>query len=94
MIVTQKFAACRKERDQLKQENKELQDENMQLTSNIRQMVPSFSNTSGSFPMINELQHIVSEFYKVECQDVFFDVLSLELNLEGVIYFFQNIIIP
>jgi hypothetical protein len=60
----------------------------MQLQSNIRQMVPSFSNTSGSFPMINELQHIVSEFYKVDCQDVFFDVLSLELNLEGVIYFF------
>jgi hypothetical protein len=54
-------------------------------------MVPCFSNTSTSFPMLNELQHIASEFYKVDCQDVFFDVLSLELNLEGVIYFFQNI---
>ena len=41
---------------------------------------------------MNELQHIASEFYKVECQDVFFDVLSLELNLEGVVYFYQNII--
>jgi len=44
--------------------------------------------------MMNELQAIVSEFYKVECQDVFFDVLSLELNLEGVIYFFQNVVQP
>jgi len=83
---------CRKERDSFKSENKDLQEENMQLQSNIRQMVPCFSNTSGGFPMLNELQAIVSEFYKVDCQDVFFDVLSLELNLEGVIYFFQNVV--
>lgn len=91
-IITQKFANCRKERDQLKQENKELQEENMQLSSSIRQMVPCFSNTSTAFPMMNEMQQIASEFYKVDCQDVFFDVLSLELNLEGVVYFYQNII--
>lgn len=42
--------------------------------------------------MLNELQHIASEFYKVDCQDVFFDVLSLELNLEGVVFFYQNVL--
>lgn len=40
--------------------------------------------------MMNELSNSVSEFYKCDCQDVFFDVLSAELNLEGVVYFFQN----
>ena len=72
----------------MKSENKELTDENLQLQSNIRQMVPSFSNTSTSFPMMNELQANVSEFYKVDCQDVFFDVLSMELNLDGVVFFY------
>ena len=55
-------------------------------------MVPSFSNTSSAFPMQNELSNIVSEFYKCDCQDVFFDLLCPELNLDGVIYFFQNTI--
>ena len=40
--------------------------------------------------MFNELVNMVGEFYKCDCQDVFFDVLSSELNLEGVVYFFQN----
>ena len=40
--------------------------------------------------MFNELTNSVSEFYKCDCQDVFFDVLSSELNLEGVVYFFNN----
>ena len=55
-------------------------------------MVPCASNTSQSFPMFNELNNAVSEFYKCHCQDVFFDVLSSELNLDGVIYFYQNTI--
>lgn len=53
-------------------------------------MVPCPSNTSQSFPMFNELNNIVSEFYKCDSQDIFFDVLSSELNLEGVVYFYQN----
>jgi hypothetical protein len=57
----------RKERDQLKQENKELQEEVLQLQSSMRQMVPCFSNTSQAFPMLNELSCMVSEFYKVDC---------------------------
>lgn len=53
-------------------------------------MVPCFSNTSSAFPMQNEMSNIVSEFYKCDCQDVFFDLLCPELNLEGVVFFFQN----
>jgi FtsZ-binding cell division protein ZapB len=89
-IVTQKFANVRKERDQLKQENKELQDEVLSLQSSIRNMVPCSSNTSSAFPMMNELQNLASEFYKCDCQDVFFDLLCPELNLDGVVFFFQN----
>jgi FtsZ-binding cell division protein ZapB len=91
-VITQKFVAARKERDQLKQENKELQEEVLSLQSNIRNMVPCFSNTSSAFPMQNELQNIVSEFYKCDCQDVFFDLLCPELNLDGVVFFYQNTI--
>lgn len=58
--VTQKFSHARKERDSLKRENKELQEEVLSLQSNIRQMVPGFSNTSCSFPMFNELLNKVS----------------------------------
>lgn len=92
--ITQKFTAVRKERDTLKQENKELQEEVLQLQSSIRNMVPCFSNTSSAFPMQNELSNIVSEFYKCDCQDCFFDILSTDLNLEGVVYFFQNTLPP
>ena len=91
-VITQKFVNVRKERDQFKQENKELQEEVLSLQSSIRQMVPCFSNTSSAFPMQNEMQSIVSEFYKCDCQDVFFDLLCPELNLDGVIYFFQTTI--
>ena len=44
--------------------------------------------------MFNELTNKVGEFYKCDCQDVFFDILSTELNLEGVVYFFQNSLPP
>ena len=44
--------------------------------------------------MFNELTNKVSEYYKCDCQDVFFDILSTELNLEGVVYFYQNSIPP
>ncbi len=91
-IITQKFVNSRKERDQAKKESKELQEEIIQLQSNMRHMIPCFSNTSSNFPMMNEIQNITSEFYKCECQDVFFDLLSPELNLDGVVYFFQHIL--
>ena len=92
--MTTKFATTRKERDQLKTENKELQDEIIQLQSSMRQMVPCMSNTSQSFPMFNELTNACSEMYKCDCQDVFFDLLCPELNLEGVVFFYQNIFSP
>ena len=44
--------------------------------------------------MQNELASIVAEFYKCDCQDVFFDLLCPELNLEGVVYFFQHSLTP
>jgi hypothetical protein len=43
---------------------------------------------------MNEMQNIVSEFYKCDAQDVFFDLLCPELNLDGVVFFFQNTIPP
>ena len=66
-IMTTKFGTARKERDQLKTENKELQDEVIQLQSSMRQMVPCMSNTSQSFPMFNELSNQCSELYKCDC---------------------------
>lgn len=54
-------------------------------------MIPGFSsNTSSSFPMINELQNRLSEFLKCDCQDIFFDLLSPELNMEGIVFFYKN----
>lgn len=38
------------------------------------------------------MANIVSEFYKCDCQDVFFDLLCPELNLDGVVFFFKNAI--
>jgi hypothetical protein len=89
--MTNKFITVRKEKDQLQKENKELQNEILILQSNIRQMIPGFgSNTSGSFPMLNELQNKLSEFFKCDCQDIFFDLLSPELNIDGIVFFFKN----
>ena len=41
--------------------------------------------------MFNELVSSVSESYKCDCQDVFFDLLCPELNLDGVIFFYKTI---
>lgn len=89
-IVTQKFANTKKEANELKKQNKELYNEVMSLQSNIRQMVPGFSNTGSSFPLFNELLNEVSEFLKCDWQDWFFDILCPELNLDGVVYFFRK----
>jgi FtsZ-binding cell division protein ZapB len=89
--LTNKYISVRKEKDQLKKENKELQNEILILQSNIRQMIPGFSsNTSSSFPMLNELQNKLSEYYKCECQDIFFDLLCPELNMDGLVFYFQE----
>lgn len=41
--------------------------------------------------MFNELVNKVSESYKCDCQDIFFDLLCPELNLDGVVYFYKTI---
>lgn len=66
-VVTTKFQQARKERDTLKQDKKELEQEVLQLQANMRQMVPCTSNTSSLFPMFNELQNMVQDFYKIDC---------------------------
>ena len=88
-IITHKYAAAKKEINDLKKSNKEMLNEVMSLQSNIRQMVPGFSNSGSSFPLFNELLNEVSEFLKWDCQDAFFDLLWPELNLDGVVYFFK-----
>lgn len=41
--------------------------------------------------MYAELCQRVSEMLKCECQDVFFDLLAPELNIEGVVFFFTRV---
>ena len=89
-IMTNKFQQCKKEKDQLQKDNKALQEEVLTLQSNLRQMIPGFSNTSSSFPMLNELSNQTNEFYKYDCIDIFFDLLCPELNMKGIIYFFAT----
>lgn len=38
--------------------------------------------------MQNEMSNLVSEFFKCDCTDAFFDLLCPELNLEGVVFFY------
>jgi archaellum component FlaC len=88
-VITNKFSTVRKERDGIKKENSELRDEILELQANMRQMVPGFQNTSSSFPMWNEIGHMTEQFYKCDCQDLFFDTLSPDLSMDGVIYYFR-----
>ena len=90
-LITSKFATVRKERDALKKENQDLQNEILTLQNSMREMIPSGNNTSSSFPIHNEINNTVTDFLKGDCTDIFFDVLSLELNIEGVGYFYQSI---
>jgi FtsZ-binding cell division protein ZapB len=92
--ITMKFANVRKERDSLKKENKELQGEVLSLQNSMREMIPSGNNTSSCFPIHNEINNLVTDFLKGDCIDIFFDVLSLELNIEGVSYFYQHLFTP
>ena len=43
--------------------------------------------------MLTELQIKINDYIKLLCQDIFFDVLQPNLNLEGVIFFFKTIFI-
>jgi archaellum component FlaC len=88
-VITTKFANVRKERDSLKKENRMLQNEILELQSNMRHMVPGYQNISAAFPMLNEIADISSQFYKCDCQDIFFEMLGPELSMEGIIYFFK-----
>jgi hypothetical protein len=44
--------------------------------------------------MFNELVQTISQLYKCECQDVFFDLLAVELNLDGVVFFYKSVFEP
>lgn len=89
-IITTKLTNMKKERDNFQKENKTLQDEVMSLQAQLRQMIPGFANTSSSFPMFNELINEISEIYKYDCEDIFFDMLCPELNMKGIILFFYT----
>lgn len=88
-LITTKFANVRKERDGLKKENRVLQNEILELQSNMRHMVPGYQNISAAFPMMNEIADITSQFYKCDCQDLFFEILGPELSMDGIVYFFK-----
>jgi len=88
--ITGKIGVLKKEKETLNKENKTLQEEVMSLQASLRQMIPGFSNTGSSFPMFNELVSNVSEFYKYDCEEVFFDLLCPELNMKGIIFFYMT----
>lgn len=88
-VITTKFANVRKERDALKKENRLLQNEVLELQSNMRHMVPGYQNVSAAFPMLNEISDITSQFYKCDCQDLFFELLGPELSMDGIVYYFK-----
>ncbi|CAD8090906.1 unnamed protein product [Paramecium primaurelia] len=89
-LLMNKLQLTKKEKENLTKENQNLQHEILQMQSHLRCMVSGFSNTSIQFPMANELSNSIAEFYKCECFDIFFDVLTQELNLKGIIYFFST----
>ena len=88
-VITTKFANVRKERDSLKKESRALQNEILELQSNMRHMVPGYQDVSAAFPMLNEINDITSQFYKCDCQDIFFELLGPELSMDGIVYYFK-----
>ena len=58
------------------------------MQTHLRSMITGFSNTGSTFPMLNELSNNIAEFYKCEVFDIFFDVLTVDLNIKGIIFFF------
>lgn len=89
-IITTKFANVRKERDQLKQANEQLQTEILDLQASMRQMVPGLHPPATAFASPGEIAQITEQFYKCDCQDVFFELLAPELSMDGITFFFKT----
>ena len=69
-----------------------LKQELESLHNDMRLMIPGFSsNTSNSFPMLTELHNKISDYIKISCEDIFFDLLQPNLNMKGVVDFFKII---
>ena len=93
-IISDKLSTLKKENHKLEQENLMLKQELETLHNNMRLMIPGFSsNTSNSFPMLTELHNKISDYIKLSCEDIFFDLLQPNLNMKGVVDFFKTIFI-
>ena len=91
-IILDKLSTLKKENHKIEQENKMLKQELESLHNDMRLMIPGFSsNTSNSFPMLTELHNKISDYIKISCEDIFFDLLQPNLNMKGVVDFFKII---
>ena len=91
-IILDKLSTMKKENHRIEQENQMLKQELETLHNNMRLMIPGFSsNTSNSFPMLTELHNKISDYIKISCEDIFFDLLQPNLNMKGVVEFFRTI---
>ena len=91
-IILDKLSTLKKENYRIEQENKMLKQELESLHNDMRLMIPGFSsNTSNSFPMLTELHNKISDYIKISCEDIFFDLLQPNLNMKGVVDFFKII---
>lgn len=91
-IILDKLSTLKKENHRIEQENQMLKQELETLHNNMRLMIPGFSsNTSNSFPMLTELHNQISDYIKISCEDIFFDLLQPNLNMKGVVEFFRTI---
>ena len=91
-IILDKLSTLKKENYKIEQENKKLKQELESLHNDMRLMIPGFSsNTSNSFPMLTELHNKISDYIKISCEDIFFDLLQPNLNMKGVVDFFKII---
>ena len=93
-IILDKLSSLKKENHRIEQENLILKEELENLQNDMRLMIPGFSsNTSNSFPMLTELHNKISDYIKLSCEDIFFDLLQPNLNMKGVVEFFRIIFI-
>ena len=91
-IILDKLSSLKKENHKIEQENQMLKQELESLQNDMRLMLPGFSsNTSNSFPMLTELHSKISDYIKLTCEDIFFDLLQPNLNMKGVVEFFKII---
>ena len=91
-IILDKLSTLKKENHRIEQENQMLKQELETLHNDMRLMIPGFSsNTSNSFPMLTELHNKISDYIKISCEDIFFDLLQPNLNMKGVVDFFKII---